>query len=163
MKPWTTGRGDLSSIPSPRSSLPGTRRSDTSPGVICLGSRSARSALWQLPEAQRILRKQLADGSWPRSGEKKHPAINYHLIETWRHFRFLVEQYGFTREHPQARKAAEFLFSCQTGGRRHPRHPGQPVCHLLHRRHHVAAHPGRLRRRSAHREGIPVAAGHAAG
>lgn len=70
--------------------------------------------LWQLPEAQRILKKQQADGSWPRPGEKKHPAINYHLIETWRQFRFLVEQYGFTREHPQAHKAAEFLFSCQT-------------------------------------------------
>ncbi len=70
--------------------------------------------LWQLPEAQRILRKQQADGSWPRPGEQKHPAINYHLIETWRHFRFLVEQYGFTRENPQAQKAAEFLFACQT-------------------------------------------------
>ena len=70
--------------------------------------------LWQLPEAQRILRKQQADGSWPRPGEKKHPAINHHLTETWRQFRFLVEQYGFTREHPQAHKAAEFLFSCQT-------------------------------------------------
>ena len=72
------------------------------------------SRLWLLPEAQRILRKQLADGSWPRPGEKKHSAINYGVIETWRHFRFLVEQYGFTREHPQAEKAAEFLFSCQT-------------------------------------------------
>ena len=72
------------------------------------------SRLWELPEAQRILRKQLADGSWPRSGGGKHPAVNYHLIETWRNFRFLVEQYGFTREHPQACKAAEFLFSCQT-------------------------------------------------
>jgi len=71
--------------------------------------------LWQLPGAQKILKKQLADGSWPRAGEKKHPAINYALIETWRQFRFLVEQYGFTREHPQARQAAEFLFSCQTG------------------------------------------------
>jgi len=70
--------------------------------------------LWQLPEAQRILRRQLADGSWPRPGEKKHPAINYGLIETWRYFRFLVEQYGFTREHPQAQRAAEFLFSCQS-------------------------------------------------
>jgi hypothetical protein len=70
--------------------------------------------LWQLPEAQRILRKQLAAGSWPRPGGEKHPAINHGLIETWRHFRFLVEQYGFTKEHPQARKAAEFLFSCQT-------------------------------------------------
>jgi hypothetical protein len=72
------------------------------------------SRLWQSPKAQRILRKQLADGSWPRPGEKKHPVINYGLIETWRHFRSLVEQYGFTREHPQAQKAAEFLFSCQT-------------------------------------------------
>lgn len=70
--------------------------------------------LWQLPAAQKILRKQQADGSWPRPGEHKHPAINHHLIETWRQFRFLVEQYGFTREHPQARQAAEFLFSCQT-------------------------------------------------
>jgi hypothetical protein len=70
--------------------------------------------LWQLPEAQKILKKQLPDGSWPRSGEHKHPAINYHLIETWRWFRYLVEQYGFTRENPQAKLAAEFLFSCQT-------------------------------------------------
>jgi Squalene-hopene cyclase C-terminal domain/Prenyltransferase and squalene oxidase repeat len=72
------------------------------------------SRLWQLPEAQRILKKQLADGSWPRPGMEKHPAVNYGLIETWRNFRFLVEQYGFTREHPQAQRAAEFVFSCQT-------------------------------------------------
>jgi hypothetical protein len=71
-------------------------------------------SLWQLPGAQKILKQQLADGSWPRRGENKHPAINYGLIETWRHFRFLVEQYGFTRQHPQACQAAEFLFACQT-------------------------------------------------
>ena len=70
--------------------------------------------LWQLPAAQRILRKQLADGSWPRTRVEKHAAINYGLIETWRVFRFLVDQYGFTRQHPQAERAAEFLFSCQT-------------------------------------------------
>lgn len=73
------------------------------------------SQLWQLPEVHKILKKQLADGSWPRAGEHKHPAINYGLIETWRWFRYLVDQYGFTCEHPQARRAAEFLFSCQTG------------------------------------------------
>jgi len=72
------------------------------------------SCLWHLPEVQKIFKKQQADGSWPRPGEKKHPAINYALIETWRQFRFLVEQYGFTRENPQARQAAEFLFACQT-------------------------------------------------
>ena len=70
--------------------------------------------LWQLPEAQRILKKQQADGAWPRAGGQKHPAINYGLVETWRHLRFLVDQYGFTREQPQAERAAEFLFSCQT-------------------------------------------------
>jgi hypothetical protein len=52
---------------------------------------------------------QLTDGSWPRHVEAKHPAVNYGLIETWRNFRFLVQQYGFTKEHPQAQKASEFL------------------------------------------------------
>ena len=70
--------------------------------------------LWSLPAAQRILRKQQADGSWPRPGKHEHLAINYHLIETWRQLRFLVEQYGFTRESPSAARAAEFVFSCQT-------------------------------------------------
>ncbi len=72
--------------------------------------------LWDLPEARRILRKQQADGSFGRSAAKaKHPAINYPLIETWKQFRFLVEVFGMTREHPQTGRAAEFLFSCQTG------------------------------------------------
>ncbi|MBN1584508.1 MAG: hypothetical protein JXA89_27630 [Anaerolineae bacterium] len=70
--------------------------------------------LWTLPEALKILKKQLPDGSWPRVGAEKHPAVNYPLIETWRQFRYLVEQYGFTREHPQAQKAVGLLFSCQT-------------------------------------------------
>ena len=46
--------------------------------------------------------------------KKKHKAINYSLIETWKQFRFLVEPYGFNREDPSAGRAAEFLFSCQT-------------------------------------------------
>ncbi len=36
------------------------------------------------------------------------------LIETWKQFRFLVQVYGFTSADPAARRAAEFLFSCQT-------------------------------------------------
>jgi len=71
--------------------------------------------LWELPEACKILKKQLSDGSWPWSGKEKHPAINHHLIETWRNFRFLVEQYSFTRQHPQAERAAEYIYSCQSG------------------------------------------------
>ncbi len=70
--------------------------------------------LWQLPDAQKILRKQQADGSWPHAGASEHPAVNYPLIETWKQFRFLIEMYGFTRASPHAQKAAEFLFSCQT-------------------------------------------------
>jgi hypothetical protein len=69
--------------------------------------------LWELPEARRILKKQSTDGSWPRAGAANHPAINYGLIEAWRQFRYLVQESGFTRDHPAAAKAAEFLFSCQ--------------------------------------------------
>jgi hypothetical protein len=72
------------------------------------------SHLWRLPGARKILKKQGPDGAWDRSGEKKHQAINYKLIETWKQFRFLVEVYGFNRDDPSAAKAAEFLFSCQT-------------------------------------------------
>ncbi len=80
-----------------------------------LGEQSGpASSLWQLPEAEKILKKQLPDGAWPRADGSDHPAVNYRLIETWRQFRFLVQQYEFTREHPQIQKAAEFLFSCQT-------------------------------------------------
>jgi hypothetical protein len=71
-------------------------------------------SLWELPQVLRILRKQQGDGSWPRSGKPKHAAINYRLIETWRYFRILVDQYGMTKGHPQCEKAAEYLFSCQT-------------------------------------------------
>ena len=70
--------------------------------------------LWELPAAQKILKKQGPDGSWSRSGKGKHPAINYCLIETWRNFRFLIEIFQFTIEHPQVEQAAEYIFSCQT-------------------------------------------------
>lgn len=80
-----------------------------------LGERvGPTDCLSELPAVRRILRHQLEDGSWFGAGEHKHPAINVCLIETWRQFRFLVEQYGLTREHPQVQKAAEYLFSCQT-------------------------------------------------
>jgi len=72
------------------------------------------SRLWRLPAAQKILKKQQPDGSWPHPGKNEHPAINYGLIETWKQFRFLVQEYGFTADDPSTRRAAEFLFSCQT-------------------------------------------------
>jgi len=63
-----------------------------------------------------LLRKQLNDGSWKSHSpaQKNYPAINYNLIETWKHFRFLVEKYGLTITNPATEKAAEYLFSCQT-------------------------------------------------
>ena len=71
--------------------------------------------LWRLPEVKKILKKQQLDGSWDRPvSKKKHKDINYNLIETWKQFRFLVEQFGFNREDSAAERAAEFLFSCQT-------------------------------------------------
>ena len=72
------------------------------------------SQLWELLEAQKIVRRQQADGSWARGGEQKHPAINYNLIETWKQVRFLVQMYGFTRENSAGEKAAEYILSCQT-------------------------------------------------
>jgi hypothetical protein len=66
-----------------------------------------------LPDARRVLKPQHADGSWPRTGTSTSPAVNYRLVETWRNFRVLVDRFGFTRKHPQARRAAEYIFSCQ--------------------------------------------------
>jgi len=73
------------------------------------------SQLWQLPKAQRILKRQQPDGSWRYPGRQIHKDENYSLVETWRQFRFLVEEYEFSREEPSAARAAEFLLSCQTG------------------------------------------------
>jgi hypothetical protein len=73
------------------------------------------SQLWDLPGALKPLNKQQPAGCWDRpQSQKKHPDINYQLIETWKVFRFLVEKYGFTREHPAAARAAEFILSCQS-------------------------------------------------
>lgn len=72
--------------------------------------------IWCLPGVQKMLQKQQTDGSWKYPGKPKtiYPKHHYRLLETWKMFRSLVEEYGFTREHPAARKAAEFIFSCQT-------------------------------------------------
>lgn len=72
--------------------------------------------LWQLPDAQKIIRKQQSDGSWIFPGKKKNKAENYSLVETWKQFRYLIDVYGFTQEDISTRQAAEFLFSCQTEG-----------------------------------------------
>ncbi|MBE0684945.1 MAG: hypothetical protein IH585_02990, partial [Anaerolineaceae bacterium] len=75
---------------------------------------NSNQVLWHLPEPQKILKKQLSDGSWPRTDKKQYPAVKHQLFDTWRAVNELVGKYGFTREHPQLEKAFEFLFSCQT-------------------------------------------------
>jgi len=72
--------------------------------------------LWDLPDVRRRLRKQKPGGFFEYPGNRPHvyPEHHYPLLETWKQFRFLVEQYGFNKRHPAGREAAEFLFSCQT-------------------------------------------------
>ncbi len=74
------------------------------------------SLVWGLPEPQKIISKQQADGSWKKSG--KNPAVyppnHYELVETFKSFRTLVEKYQFAKDHPSIPGAADFLFSFQT-------------------------------------------------
>jgi hypothetical protein len=74
------------------------------------------ASVWESPQAQKLIKKQLADGSWEKSGAKAeiYPPWHYKLVETFKRFRILVEKYQFTRDHPVINGAAEFLFSCQT-------------------------------------------------
>ncbi|MFG0253079.1 MAG: prenyltransferase/squalene oxidase repeat-containing protein, partial [Phycisphaerales bacterium JB038] len=72
--------------------------------------------LWELPEVMKIVRRQQEDGSFPYPGKKHdvYPEYHYALFETWKQFRFLVDQFAFTKRSPTCRLAAEFLFSCQS-------------------------------------------------
>lgn len=79
--------------------------------------RPAPKTVWVMPTVERLLRKQLRDGSWPYPGKRVdcYPEWHYPLLETWKQFRVLVQQFEMTRRHPSCALAAEFLFSCQTG------------------------------------------------
>jgi len=74
------------------------------------------NALWQLPEASKIIGKQNSNGSWKYPGGKTdvRSRSNYDQLETFRILGVLIELYGFTREHEAVRNAADFLFSFQT-------------------------------------------------
>ncbi len=73
-------------------------------------------AIWKLPVIQKILRKQQPNGSWKSQNKNqiKYPLVNYSLIETWKQFRYLIEQYELNGTDPSITRAAEFIFSCQT-------------------------------------------------
>jgi hypothetical protein len=74
------------------------------------------NTVWELPQPQKIVHKQQADGSWTRAGKNKeiYPPNHYALVETFKNFRQLVEEYAFNKNHPAIPKAAEFLFTFQT-------------------------------------------------
>jgi hypothetical protein len=70
--------------------------------------------LWSLPEVIRILKKQQPGGFW--NPPTKHPdnSQKYSLVETWRQFRYLIDQYQMDKTHPAIEQASEYLLSCQT-------------------------------------------------
>jgi len=72
--------------------------------------------LWKLPSAIKIINRQHEDGYWryPAWKKKLNEPENYNLLETYRQLGFLVEKYGFTKEHSAIKKAAGYIFSCQT-------------------------------------------------
>ena len=71
--------------------------------------------IWNLPEIHKILQKQQPDGSWKSlSKNNENSGIKYPLIETWKQFRYLIQQYEMNNAHPAVEKASEYLFSCQT-------------------------------------------------
>ena len=72
--------------------------------------------VWQLPEVHFLLRNQQENGSWIYPGKKiqTYPSHHYPMVETWKRYRILINQYELNNQHPQIQKASEFLFSCQT-------------------------------------------------
>jgi hypothetical protein len=72
--------------------------------------------LWNLQDAQKILKKQQTNGSWkyPSRKEDIRTQENYAQLETYRQLGMLVELYDFTNNHDSIKKAADFLFTFQT-------------------------------------------------
>ncbi len=81
-----------------------------------LGETIAVQDLWQLPEAQKIVRKQQPDGSWIYPGVRDgiRTQENYNQFETYRNLGILVEEFGLNKKHPAIQEAAEYLFTFQT-------------------------------------------------
>ena len=72
--------------------------------------------LWNLPAAIKIINKQQVNGSWryPAWKTKINEPENYNLLETYRQIGFLIEKFGFSNDHDAIKKAADYIFSCQT-------------------------------------------------
>ena len=72
--------------------------------------------IWNLPEVNKILKKQQIDGSWKYLGKKANlfPLYHYPLVATFKIYRDLIEKYELDKSHPSCEKASEFILSCQT-------------------------------------------------
>ena len=70
--------------------------------------------LWEEKYAQRIIRKQLEDGSWKPTGKPSKYKENRHIWAIFKSLRELVPKYELSKKHECMRKAAEYIFSCQT-------------------------------------------------
>jgi hypothetical protein len=68
--------------------------------------------LWQLPEVQRILKRQKPNGSWTYPGGKESVRTeeNYNQLETYRNLGFLVEEYGLNKNILQFKKRQSIFF-----------------------------------------------------
>lgn len=73
-------------------------------------------ALWDSPDAQRILRRQQSNGSWKYPGAHLNVRSqeNYNQLETYRNLGYLVEFYGFNNASPAIKQAANYLFGFQS-------------------------------------------------
>jgi len=72
--------------------------------------------LWDLSPVQKIFKKQQKEGFWRYPGRirETHANQDYNQLETFRMLGDLVEKYGLNRAHPQIKRAALYLFNCQT-------------------------------------------------
>jgi hypothetical protein len=72
--------------------------------------------IYGLPEVRKLLRQQQPDGAWPgRAADPLiYPPDHYYLVETFKHFRLLVQRYQMDNTLEPLAKAAEYLFSFQT-------------------------------------------------
>ncbi|MGA2111075.1 MAG: prenyltransferase/squalene oxidase repeat-containing protein [Anaerolineales bacterium] len=104
---------------------------DPIPGLLAAKSESLRyyarrdllgeavppvRSLWALPEAERILRRQNADGSWEYPGGKLHirSREDYNQLETFRRLGQIVEMFAFDRRSSAVEGAATFLLRHQS-------------------------------------------------
>lgn len=77
-------------------------------------SVGSTTQLWDLKIPQAILRRQQPNGSWKYPGNRPRGVTDYDQIETYRELGYLIEEYGFDKNHPAIARAASYLFSRQT-------------------------------------------------